>query len=78
MTDTAKYLDKQGINKTIVLAGSMIPANQENSDALFNLGSALTAVQALPTGVYIAMGGRIFNANNVRKNFEKKIFEEEK
>lgn len=62
--------------KTVVFTGAMIPYSLENSDAVFNLGVALSAVQLLPEGVYIAMGGRIFNYDNVRKNREKGIFEE--
>jgi L-asparaginase len=77
MAETAKYLDQQNIGKTIVLVGAMVPANEENSDALFNLGAAFVAAQTLPTGVYIAMNGQVFNADNVTKNVEKGIFEKE-
>jgi len=49
----------------------MIPFNQNNSDALFNLGFAVSSVQLLPYGVYIAMNGQVFNWNNVRKNKER-------
>ncbi|MEA3501117.1 MAG: asparaginase domain-containing protein, partial [Candidatus Marinimicrobia bacterium] len=62
-------------NKVIVLTGSMQPARFKSSDAVFNIGSAVTAVQILPTGVFIAMHGRIFDPNNSRKNVEKKRFE---
>jgi L-asparaginase len=54
--------------KTIVLTGAMIPYAFGSSDGLFNLGSALSFVQTLPAGVYIAMNGRFFNWDNVRKN----------
>jgi L-asparaginase len=54
--------------KTIVLTGAMIPYAFGSSDGLFNLGSALSFVQTLPPGVYIAMNGRFFNWDNVRKN----------
>jgi L-asparaginase len=54
--------------KTIVLTGAMIPYAFGSSDGLFNLGSALSFVQALPPGVYIAMNGRYFEWNRVRKN----------
>ncbi len=77
MAATAKYLGGKNIPKTIVLLGAMIPANHENSDALFNLGSAITAVQLLPHGVYILMNGQIFNWNNVTKNLDKGVFETE-
>jgi len=54
--------------KTIVLTGAMIPYAFGSSDGLFNLGSALSFVQVLPPGVYIAMNGRCFDWNAVRKN----------
>lgn len=75
MTETAKALGRTIKDKTIVLLGAMIPFNQENSDALFNLGSAIIAVQTLPHGVYIAMNGKIFTWENVRKNKDKMEFE---
>jgi L-asparaginase len=61
--------------KTIVLTGAMIPYAFGSSDGLFNLGSALSFVQALPAGVYIAMNGRCFDWNRVRKNRETGVFE---
>jgi L-asparaginase len=61
--------------KTIVLTGAMIPYAFGSSDGLFNLGSALSFVQALPAGVYIAMNGRCFEWNRVRKNRESGFFE---
>jgi len=63
-------------DKTIVLTGAMIPYAFGSSDGLFNLGSALSFVQVLPWGVYIAMIGRYFRWNRVRKNHETGIFEE--
>ena len=75
MTETAQLLEQTIFNKTIVLLGAMIPFKSEKSDALFNLGSALAAVQCLKAGVYITMHGQIFHANNVRKNKDKKRFE---
>ena len=62
--------------KTIVLTGAMIPYAFGSSDGLFNLGSALSFVQALPPGVYIAMNGRYFQWDRVRKNRESGVFEE--
>ena len=53
----------------------MIPYKFGSSDGMFNLGSALAFVQTLPQGVYIAMNGRCFAWNRVRKNKEKGIFE---
>ena len=75
MTETAKVLARKIKSKTIVLTGAMIPYAFGSSDGLFNLGSALAFVQTLPTGVYIAMKGRYFNWDNVRKNREAGEFE---
>jgi L-asparaginase len=61
--------------KTIVLTGAMIPYAFGSSDGLFNLGSALSFVQVLPPGVYIAMNGRYFAWDRVRKNRESGVFE---
>ena len=61
--------------KTIVLTGAMIPYAFGSSDGLFNLGSALSFVQVLPPGVYIAMNGRSFPADRVRKNRDTGVFE---
>ena len=61
--------------KTIVLTGAMVPYAFGSSDGLFNLGSALSFVQALPPGVYIAMNGRCFDWDRVRKNRESGVFE---
>ena len=75
MTTTAMYLKKSCPNKTIVLTGAMIPYKFGSSDGLFNLGSALAFTQVLPAGVYIAMNGKYFEADKVRKNTEKGEFE---
>jgi L-asparaginase len=76
MAETAKFLGQYIKNKTIVLTGAMIPYTFGSSDGLFNLGSALSFVQSLPHGVYIAMNGEYFNWDNVRKNKETGVFEE--
>ena len=76
MSETAKVLVEKVKNKTIVLTGAMVPYKFGSSDGLFNLGSAMAFVQTLPAGVYVAMNGRYFNANNVRKNKETGEFEE--
>ena len=76
MAQTAALLGQSGIGKTIVLTGAMIPIKFGSSDGLFNLGSALAFVQALPAGVYVAMNGRCFNWDNVRKNKQTGVFEE--
>jgi L-asparaginase len=54
--------------KTVVLVGSLSPARFKSSDAEFNIGFAVAAVQLLPPGVYIAMNGRVFTPDAVRKN----------
>ena len=76
MVETATELAKANIGKTIVITGAMIPYKFGSSDGLFNLGSALAFVQTLPHGVYIAMNGKYFNWDNVRKNRETAQFEE--
>ena len=74
MVDTAKAL--LGIqNKTIVFTGAMEPARSRYTDATFNVGVAIGAVQTLPRGVYIAMNGCIYEADKVKKNYEAKRFE---
>lgn len=78
MSETAQYLAQKVKNKTIVLTGAMIPIKFGSSDGLFNLGSALAFAQTLPVGVYVAMNGRYFNWDNVRKNKQTGIFEEVK
>lgn len=76
MCDTAEKIASENLDKTIVLTGAMIPIRFGSSDGLFNLGSALAYVQTLPSGVYLAMNGRYFNWNNVRKNKQTGYFEE--
>ena len=76
MVETANVLGPQIQEKTIVLTGAMIPYAFGSSDGLFNLGSALSFVQALPHGVYIAMNGKFFRWDNVRKNRRLGVFEE--
>lgn len=75
MPETAQYLSKHVLNKTIVLTGAMVPYKFGSSDGLFNLGSALAFVQTLPAGVYVAMNGKCFPAGKVRKNKQRGIFE---
>ena len=76
MAETAILLSKKIKDKTIVITGAMIPYKFGSSDGLFNLGSALAFVQTLPHGVYIAMNGRYFHGENVRKNKLTGVFEE--
>ena len=74
MVETAKILAAI-TDKTIVLTGALNPARFEGSDAEFNIGCAVGAVQSLPPGVYIAMNGRIWDPAKVRKNVEANRFE---
>ncbi len=78
IVQTASWLAKAAIpEKTIVLTGAMIPyAFGTSSDGFFNLGSALAFAEVLPQGVYVAMNGRYFDWNNVRKNRKTGFFEE--
>ena len=76
MTETAAAIARAVTGKTVVLTGAMIPYAFGSSDGLFNLGSALSFVQALPAGVYIAMNGKCFRWDRVRKNRERGEFEE--
>jgi len=69
MIETALMLSAIA-GKVIVLTGSMQPARFRSSDAMFNLGCAIAAVQAKPSGVYIAMNGRILDPSKIRKNRE--------
>ncbi|MBI1185038.1 asparaginase [bacterium] len=75
MPETARMLGEANIDKTIVLTGAMIPYKFGSSDGLFNLGSSLAFVQAMPHGVYISMNGMLFDWKNVRKNRKMGIFE---
>jgi L-asparaginase len=75
MVKTAKLLSAKITTKTIVLTGAMIPYKFGSSDGLFNLGSALSFLQSLPYGIYIAMNGNIYSWNNVKKNKELGLFQ---
>ena len=74
MVDTAKFLEDIE-DKTIVLTGAMQPARFKKTDAIFNSGFAFAAALSLDKGVYIAMSGRIFSSDNVRKNIDLGKFE---
>ncbi len=74
MIQTAKAL-RDIPDKTIVLTGSMQPARFKSTDAAFNVGVAIGAVQALPPGVYIAMNGQVFDPEKARKNSTQSRFE---
>jgi len=75
MITTAKLLT-QVRGKTIVLTGAMQPAAFKTTDAYFNLGGAIIAVQTLPEGVYLVMNGQVFDPNNARKIVEENRFTE--
>jgi len=74
MVQTGQVL-KSITDKTIVMTGALSPARFRGSDAEFNIGCAIGAVQSLPSGVYIAMNGRIWNPEQVRKNVAANRFE---
>ena len=74
MVETAKVLASLA-DKTIVITGALNPARFRGSDAEFNIGTAVGAVQSLPAGVYIAMNGRIWDPTKVRKNVDANRFE---
>jgi L-asparaginase len=75
MENTARFLSNQIDHKTIVLTGAMIPYTFGSSDGLFNLGSALSFVQILPSGVFVSMNGCIFPGDEVYKNKKLGIFQ---
>ena len=74
MVETAKSLEDIK-DKTIVLMGAMQPARFKKTDAIFNSGFALAAVQILEHGVYITMNGMVFHSDNVKKNIDLGKFE---
>lgn len=77
MAETAKFLGKLGLEKTIVLVGALKLGTDEDSDAPFNLGFAFGVLDFLEYGVYVAMNGEVFTWDNVRKNLESNQFEKE-
>ena len=74
MAETARSLGDTG-DKTVVFVGSLSPARFKGTDAEFNIGFALAAVQLLPPGAYVAMNGCIFRADEVKKNRTANRFE---
>lgn len=68
LAETARLLGAKLTGKTVVLVGAMIPYSFGGSDAMFNLGCAVAAVQACPPGVWVTMNGRIFPHDDVRKD----------
>ena len=76
MVETARALAQANLrDKTVVLTGAMVPYAFGSSDGLFNLGSAVSFVQVLPPGVYVAMNGQQFRWDAVRKNTASGVFE---
>ena len=77
MPETARVLgrDLRGSDKTVVLTGAMVPYKFGSSDGMFNLGTAVAFVQTLAPGVYVAMNGRCFPWNSVRKDKKRGVFE---
>ena len=75
MVETAAALADAWLEKTIVLTGAIVPYAFGSSDGLFNLGSALSFVQLLPNGVYLAMNGQVRRWDEVRKNRSTGVFE---
>lgn len=61
--------------KTMVLTGALNPARFQDSDAVFNIGCAVGAVQSLPHGAWIAMNGCVWDPRTVRKNRDRNRFE---
>ncbi|NKZ35150.1 L-asparaginase [Rothia terrae] len=79
MPETARYLLKHASlgNKTVVLTGAMQPASMRKSDAGFNLGAAVAALNLLEPGVYVSMSGKVFNGATVVKDRSRGIFEDQ-
>lgn len=75
MVDTARYLQERIYDRVIVLTGALSPARFRSTDAIFNAGLAVAAVQLVPNGVYVAMNGCLFKPENVIKNRSLNRFE---
>ncbi len=76
MIETARAIEDADTGKTVVLVGALNPARFRSSDAIFNIGFAMAAVQTLGAGVHIAMNGHLFAPDRVRKNRVANQFEE--
>ncbi len=76
IVETARFLAERKLDKVVVLTGAIIPFAFGNSDSPFNLGSALAFIQVVPPGIYVVMNGKLFDANNVRKDVETGTFQE--
>ncbi|MDO8835512.1 MAG: asparaginase domain-containing protein [Vicinamibacterales bacterium] len=76
LVESAAVVAARVTDKTVVLTGAMVPYAFGSSDGLFNLGSAISFAQVLPPGVYVAMNGRCFAHDRVRKNRKAGVFED--
>ncbi len=78
MDKTAQFLDGMDElkGKTIVMTGAMVPYSFKHSDAMFNLGASIMAVQLVGPGVFVCMNGRVFSGNRVFKDREQGVFQE--
>ena len=74
MVDTSHYLKDIG-DKTIVLTGALAPAKFQNTDAIFNIGCAIAAVQTLKHGAWVVRNGRVWHPDQVVKNRDANRFE---
>lgn len=74
MVETARFLADRRMDKSVVLTGAIIPFAFGESDSLFNLGSALAFIQVLQHGVYVVMNGKLFEADNTKKDIETGTF----
>ncbi len=75
MVQTGQFIQKHAQDKTVVLTGALQPAAFRETDAVFNIGCAIGALQSVAAGVYVAMNGQVFNVNAVRKNRQANRFE---
>ena len=75
MVETAQVVGRAQIGKTVVFTGAMVPYSVQGSDALFNLGFAIAMTQVLSPGAWVAMNGRVFPYDNVRKDKSGGVFE---
>jgi len=75
MVETGKWLKQQVPDKRVVLTGALQPAAFRETDAVFNIGCALGALQTVDPGAWIAMNGQIFDVTQVRKNRDANRFE---
>jgi len=74
MVETAAKLNSIP-HKTILLTGSLSPARFKTTDAIFNIGMAVAAVQSVEPGVYLVMNGQVFAEGEVIKNRAANRFE---